>query len=110
MAFQHLQVSVLVVVQYSTTRDTPGFPFSASYLRFLHNGLIAIGVTPPHTTTQVISRDALVMSDMDVFAAMGIAGFGKAAQKRQLDPSRFDKNKREVRCSTFRSGRTYRVL
>ncbi|KIM48429.1 hypothetical protein M413DRAFT_440158 [Hebeloma cylindrosporum] len=34
------------------------------------------------------------MDDMDVFAAMGIAGFGKAVQKKQLDPSRFDKNKR----------------
>ncbi|KAK0473198.1 hypothetical protein IW261DRAFT_1423737 [Armillaria novae-zelandiae] len=40
------------------------------------------------------------MSD-DVFAAMGISGFGKAAAKRQLDPSRFDKNKRaEVPKST----------
>lgn len=32
---------------------------------------------------------------MDVFSAMGIAGFGKAPQKRQLDPRRFDKNIRE---------------
>jgi len=32
---------------------------------------------------------------MDVFAAMGISGFGKPAQKRQLDPSRFDRNKRQ---------------
>ena len=30
-----------------------------------------------------------------MFAAMGISGFGKATVKRQLDPSRFDKNKRE---------------
>jgi WD40 repeat protein len=38
------------------------------------------------------------MDDMDVFATMGIGGFGKAVQKKQLDPSRFDKNKRvEVR-------------
>ncbi|KAH7921257.1 hypothetical protein BV22DRAFT_1114517 [Leucogyrophana mollusca] len=35
------------------------------------------------------------MADMDVFAAMGIAGFGKATKKRTLDPSRFDKSKRE---------------
>ncbi|KAJ3571352.1 hypothetical protein NP233_g3822 [Leucocoprinus birnbaumii] len=35
------------------------------------------------------------MSDMDVFAAMGIAGFGKSTKKRQLDPHRFDKNKRD---------------
>lgn len=32
--------------------------------------------------------------DQDVFAAMGIAGFGQASKKRQLDPNRFDKNKR----------------
>ncbi|KAL0575027.1 hypothetical protein V5O48_006928 [Marasmius crinis-equi] len=32
--------------------------------------------------------------DVDVFAAMGISGFGKTVQKRQLDPTRFDKNKR----------------
>lgn len=35
------------------------------------------------------------MSDMDVFAAMGIAGFGKKTKQRQLDPKRFEKNKRE---------------
>ena len=35
------------------------------------------------------------MSDMDIFAAMGIAGFGKAVQKKTLDPARFDKNRRE---------------
>ncbi|KAH7908264.1 hypothetical protein BJ138DRAFT_1103658 [Hygrophoropsis aurantiaca] len=35
------------------------------------------------------------MADTDVFAAMGIAGFGKATKKRTLDPSRFDKAKRE---------------
>ncbi|KAF8898358.1 transcription factor [Infundibulicybe gibba] len=41
------------------------------------------------------------MSEMDVFAAMGIAGFGKAIKKKELDPARFDKNKRgEVR-STY---------
>jgi hypothetical protein len=32
------------------------------------------------------------MADMDVFAAMGIAGFGKTTSKKKLDPSRFDKN------------------
>lgn len=32
------------------------------------------------------------MADMDVLAAMGISGFGKAASKKKLDPSRFDKN------------------
>ncbi|KIK71262.1 hypothetical protein GYMLUDRAFT_66468 [Collybiopsis luxurians FD-317 M1] len=34
------------------------------------------------------------MADMDVFAAMGISGFGKPTQKKKLDPARFDKNKR----------------
>lgn len=36
------------------------------------------------------------MADMDVFAAMGISGFGKATKKKQLDPARFDKNKRDA--------------
>ncbi|KAG1757896.1 transcription factor [Suillus lakei] len=35
------------------------------------------------------------MDDIDVFSAMGIVGFGKAAKKRELDPNRFDKTKRE---------------
>lgn len=35
------------------------------------------------------------MADMDVFSAMGIVGFGKAAKKRELDPNRFDKTRRE---------------
>ncbi|KAJ7932643.1 transcription factor [Mycena leptocephala] len=35
------------------------------------------------------------MADMDVFAAMGISGFGKAAPSKQLDAARFDKMKRE---------------
>ncbi|KAG6832215.1 hypothetical protein H0H92_004180 [Tricholoma furcatifolium] len=34
------------------------------------------------------------MADMDMLEAMGISGFGKATKKKQLDPSRFDKNKR----------------
>ncbi|KAF9073742.1 transcription factor [Rhodocollybia butyracea] len=34
------------------------------------------------------------MADMDVFAAMGISGFGKPNQKKNLDPARFDKSKR----------------
>ncbi|KAF9480451.1 transcription factor [Pholiota conissans] len=34
------------------------------------------------------------MDNMDVFAAMGISGFGKTVQKKTLDPARFDKNKR----------------
>ncbi|KAJ2920263.1 hypothetical protein MD484_g54, partial [Candolleomyces efflorescens] len=32
----------------------------------------------------------------DIFAAMGITGFGKAAPKRVLDPNRFDKTKRDT--------------
>ncbi|KIY51398.1 WD40 repeat-like protein [Fistulina hepatica ATCC 64428] len=36
------------------------------------------------------------MDDMDVMAAMGISGFGKAVKRKQLDLARFDKNKRNV--------------
>ncbi|KAI0768493.1 transcription factor [Trametes elegans] len=43
------------------------------------------------------------MSEMDVFAAMGIAGFGKKPKQRQLDPNRFEKNKREDTGSTASS-------
>lgn len=32
---------------------------------------------------------------MDMLAAMGISGFGKKPKLRQLDPKRFEKNKRE---------------
>ena len=49
-----------------------------------------------------------------MFAAMGISGFGKATVKKQLDPSRFDNNKREevgssftfilIKCLTLRKG------
>ena len=35
------------------------------------------------------------MDDMDIMAAMGIAGFGKQKTQRQLDPRRFEKNKRD---------------
>jgi len=38
--------------------------------------------------------------EVDVFSAMGISGFGKATQKRQLDPSRFDRNKRLEVCGS----------
>ncbi|KAI0361849.1 transcription factor [Trametes cingulata] len=34
------------------------------------------------------------MSDMDVLQAMGIAGFGKKPKQWELDPRRFEKNKR----------------
>ncbi len=34
-----------------------------------------------------------------MMAAMGIAGFGKQAKHKQLDPNRFDKNKRAEVCS-----------
>ncbi|KAG5719307.1 hypothetical protein E4T56_gene13288 [Termitomyces sp. T112] len=37
---------------------------------------------------------------MDMLAAMGISGFGKVTKKRQLDPARFDKNKRAESTST----------
>jgi hypothetical protein len=38
------------------------------------------------------------MSTMDVLAAMGISGFGKETKKKELDPSRFDKSKRQEVC------------
>lgn len=34
--------------------------------------------------------------DMDMMAMMGIAGFGKQSKKKELDPRRFEKNRREV--------------
>ena len=34
--------------------------------------------------------------DDDMLAAMGISGFGKKQKQRQLDPKRFDKDKRVV--------------
>ena len=34
------------------------------------------------------------MPETDVFAAMGITGFGKKPKQRQLDPNRFEKNRR----------------
>ncbi|EIW86511.1 WD40 repeat-like protein [Coniophora puteana RWD-64-598 SS2] len=36
------------------------------------------------------------MANQDVFAAMGIAGFGKTQRKKGLDPRRFDQAKREA--------------
>ena len=36
--------------------------------------------------------------DMDMMAMMGIAGFGKKVKKRELDPKRFEKNRREQVC------------
>lgn len=33
--------------------------------------------------------------DMDMMAMMGITGFGKQTKKRELDPRRFEKNRRE---------------
>ncbi|KAF8735753.1 hypothetical protein AX14_001540 [Amanita brunnescens Koide BX004] len=40
------------------------------------------------------------MDDADIMAAMGIGGFGKQVKKRELDPARFDKTKRERRSAT----------
>lgn len=63
-----------------------------------------LGETLPSTALVITAEIELArvesqptkMADMDVFAAMGIAGFGKASTKKKLDPARFDKNKREV--------------
>ena len=49
----------------------------------------------------------------DVFAAMGISGFGKKPRQRQLDPNRFEKNKREEvrRCNgSIRYARSHVLL
>ena len=35
------------------------------------------------------------MADMDMAAMMGFAGFGKKPKQKQLDPKRFEKNRRE---------------
>lgn len=40
-------------------------------------------------------KPPVTVSTMDVFAAMGISGFGKETKKKELDPSRFDKSKRQ---------------
>ncbi|KAJ6627170.1 hypothetical protein B0H10DRAFT_1941346 [Mycena sp. CBHHK59/15] len=47
-----------------------------------------------HRITIRLELNVAKMADMDVFAAMGIAGFGKAAPSKKLDPARFDKSKR----------------
>lgn len=47
-----------------------------------------------HLRSTSNSVAAAEMDDIDMMAAMGISGFGKAAKKTKLDPSRFDKNKR----------------
>lgn len=46
------------------------------------------------------------MDSADIMAAMGIMGFGKQVTKRELDPARFDKSKREEVCSTPRMDET----
>lgn len=46
--------------------------------------------------------------DMDMMAMMGIAGFGKQTKKRELDPRRFEKNRREE--VGFTRGRLLRVV
>ncbi|KAI0082227.1 transcription factor [Panus rudis PR-1116 ss-1] len=40
------------------------------------------------------------MDDQDIMAAMGISGFGKKPKQRQLDPKRFERNKREEASSS----------
>lgn len=35
------------------------------------------------------------MADMDMAEMMGFSGFGKKQKQKQLDPNRFEKNKRE---------------
>ena len=47
---------------------------------------------------------ATMADDMDVMAMMGITGFGKQTKKRELDPKRFEKNRREEVDSTRVAG------
>lgn len=47
---------------------------------------------PPPTLSRNCNK---AMADMGMLAAMGISGFGKKPKLRQLDPKRFEKNKRE---------------
>ena len=52
--------------------------------------------------------------DMDMMAMMGITGFGKQTKKRELDPKRFEKNRREEVCFVWsaaaRGRRSSRML
>ena len=41
------------------------------------------------------------MADMDLFATMGISGFGKTVKKKPLDTARFDKTKRNSQVHQF---------
>ena len=49
--------------------------------------------TPSSSISRKHSDDAMA-DDMDVMAMMGITGFGKQTKKRELDPRRFEKNRR----------------
>jgi hypothetical protein len=40
--------------------------------------------------------------NVDMMAMMGITGFGKQTKKRELDPNRFEKNRREEVCLVSR--------
>ena len=55
---------------------------------FLRRALIQ---SPPHFQ----KVRTTMADDMDMMAMMGIAGFGKQTKKRELDPRRFEKNRRE---------------
>jgi hypothetical protein len=66
------------------------FEFTGSLSNRLHKAIVALPVIRDSS-----QRSGSNMADMDVFAAMGISGFGKATKKKQLDPARFDKSKRD---------------
>jgi hypothetical protein len=40
------------------------------------------------------------MAETDLLGAMGISGFGKKSKSKQLDPMRFEKNRRDEVCKS----------
>lgn len=50
---------------------------------------------PGQTFPHFQKTPTTMADDMDMMAMMGITGFGKQTKKRELDPKRFEKNRRE---------------
>jgi hypothetical protein len=60
-------------------------------------------IGPAHISLPHFTRILFFLTmDAEMMAAMGIAGFGKQVKKRELDPARFDKNKREQVSTAWR--------
>lgn len=67
----------------------PGPLISNNYISLIERALRRVPPSHPSTILRRMDAD-------DIFAAMGISGFGKATRKRELDPNRFDKAKRDA--------------